>query len=76
MEKGEVKLSPAMSEIVKAVQQSKWTLMRTRQQLSRGYKEVMIFYIKLYINYVIFKISHDRFPTFRPTTTFKSKHNY
>ncbi|XP_038209493.1 probable E3 ubiquitin-protein ligase HERC2, partial [Zerene cesonia] len=40
MEKGEVKLSPAMSEIVKAVQQSKWTLMRTRQQLSRGYKEV------------------------------------
>lgn len=45
MEKGEVKLSPAMSEIVKAVQQSKWTLMRTRQQLSRGYKEVMIFYI-------------------------------
>ncbi|XP_013183359.2 probable E3 ubiquitin-protein ligase HERC2 [Amyelois transitella] len=40
MDKGEVKLSPAMSEIVKAVQQSKWTLMRTRQQLSRGYKEV------------------------------------
>ncbi|KAG6464463.1 hypothetical protein O3G_MSEX014531 [Manduca sexta] len=40
MQKGEVKLSPAMSEIVKAVQQSKWTLMRTRQQLSRGYKEV------------------------------------
>ncbi|XP_049884481.1 probable E3 ubiquitin-protein ligase HERC2 isoform X2 [Pectinophora gossypiella] len=40
MEKGEVKLSPAMAEIVKAVQQSKWTLMRTRQQLSRGYKEV------------------------------------
>ncbi|XP_041973907.1 probable E3 ubiquitin-protein ligase HERC2 [Aricia agestis] len=40
MEKGEVKLSPAMSEIVKAVQQSKWTLMRTRQQMSRGYKEV------------------------------------
>ncbi|XP_028033518.1 probable E3 ubiquitin-protein ligase HERC2 [Bombyx mandarina] len=40
MEKGEVKLSPAMLEIVKAVQQSKWTLMRTRQQLSRGYKEV------------------------------------
>ncbi|CAH0722311.1 unnamed protein product, partial [Brenthis ino] len=39
-ERGEVKLSPAMSEIVKAVQQSKWTLMRTRQQLSRGYKEV------------------------------------
>ncbi|CAB3257193.1 unnamed protein product [Arctia plantaginis] len=40
MEKGEVKLSPAMSEIVKTVQQSKWTLMRTKQQLSRGYKEV------------------------------------
>ncbi|CAK1599489.1 unnamed protein product [Parnassius mnemosyne] len=40
MEKGEIKLSPAMSEIVKAVQQSKWTLMRARQQLSRGYKEV------------------------------------
>ncbi|KPJ06671.1 putative E3 ubiquitin-protein ligase HERC2 [Papilio machaon] len=40
MKKGEVRLSPAMSEILKAVQQSKWTLMRTRQQLSRGYKEV------------------------------------
>lgn len=39
-DKGEVKLSPAMSEIVKMVQQCKWTLMRTRQQLSRGYKEV------------------------------------
>lgn len=39
-DRGEVKLSPALSEIVKAVQQSKWTLMRTRQQLSRGYKEV------------------------------------
>ncbi|KAH9645818.1 hypothetical protein HF086_012545 [Spodoptera exigua] len=33
-------LATAMAEIVKAVQQSKWTLMRTRQQLSRGYKEV------------------------------------
>ncbi|XP_048005438.1 probable E3 ubiquitin-protein ligase HERC2 [Leguminivora glycinivorella] len=40
MDKGEVKLSPAMSEIVKIVQQSKWTLMRTKQQQSRGYKEV------------------------------------
>lgn len=40
MDKGEVKLSPAMSEIVKAVQQSKWTLMRVKQQQSRGYKEV------------------------------------
>ncbi|GBP72265.1 E3 ubiquitin-protein ligase HERC2 [Eumeta japonica] len=40
MERGEVKLSPAMSDIVKAVQQSKWSLMRTRQKLSRGYKEV------------------------------------
>ncbi|XP_072935158.1 probable E3 ubiquitin-protein ligase HERC2 [Epargyreus clarus] len=40
MEKGEVKLSPAMSEVVKCVQQSKWTLIRTRQQQSRGYKEV------------------------------------
>lgn len=45
MQKGEVKLSPAMSEIVKTVQQCKWTLMRTRQQLSRGYKEVPILLI-------------------------------
>lgn len=40
MDRGEVKLSPALSEIVKIVQQTKWTLMRTRQQLFRGYKEV------------------------------------
>lgn len=49
MEKGEVKLSPAMSEIVKTVQQSKWTLMRTRQQLSRGYKEVLYLFLKYYV---------------------------
>lgn len=42
-DKGEVKLSPTMSEIVKMVQQCKWTLMRARQQLSRGYKEVTTF---------------------------------
>ncbi|CAG9110136.1 unnamed protein product [Plutella xylostella] len=40
MDCGDVKLSPAMADIVKAVQQTKWTVMRVRQQLSRSYKEV------------------------------------